>query len=109
VCDVLLKTMARFATLEASLEVGHCCDMLVNESLNNTVSWVAPKNKTCSASQSLDNQISVAVGVNGLGMCSYFCCLFQQLHIQMTDDVRHCLQQINVRRTCPINTSCEVK
>jgi len=106
--DVLHNILARFVTLEALREVGHGFDTLVNKSLNNTISWVAPKNKTYSTSQSLDNRISVAVGINGLGVYLYFCRLFILLGIDMTDDISHYLQQIDARRTYRILKSRDV-
>jgi len=109
--DVLHNILAWFVTLEALRKVGHGYDTLVNESLNNTISWVAPKNKTYSTSQSLDNRISVAVGINGIDIYSFFCRLFQLLGIQMTEDVACYLKQIDSRRTYRINKSreCEQK
>ena len=104
---ILQATLARFVTEDALLEVGHGMDTLVNESLNNTISWLAPKNKTYSTSQSLMNRISVAVGINGVGTYAYFTRLFQLLHIQMTDDISHYLKMIDSRRTYRINKAKE--
>ena len=54
-CDKLCLIMARFVTLEALKEVVHNMDTCANESFNNTIVWVAPKNKVYSGSQSLQN------------------------------------------------------
>lgn len=40
----LTKLMDHFITIAALKEVGHGSDTQVNESLNNTISWLAPKN-----------------------------------------------------------------
>jgi len=73
------NVLPRFVTHEALLEVAHGVDTLVNESLNNSISWLASQNKTCSTSQSLLNRISVAVGINALGIYLHFCRLFHLL------------------------------
>ena len=78
--DWLLKTLARFITLSALKEVGHGGDTQVNELLNQTISWLSPKNKTYSGSKSLTNRINIAVGIHLVGMYDYFCdCLEQSL------------------------------
>lgn len=52
----LESRLARFVTAEGLEEVGHGWDTQVNESLNNTVTWVAPKTKHCSASYPIPPQ-----------------------------------------------------
>jgi hypothetical protein len=87
----LSKMVARFITLERLKEVAHVYDTQVNESLNNTISWLAPKNKCFGGSQSLTNRICIAVGVNTLGVQKYFVKLFKALAIPMTPNVAHFL------------------
>ena len=53
--DYLANVLARFITIEALEEVGHGGDTQVNESLNQTITWYAPKNKTYAGSVSLLN------------------------------------------------------
>jgi hypothetical protein len=67
-------------------------DTQVNESFNNTVSWVAPKNKVYCGSCSLSNRISIAVGVNSLGIARYFTRLFKSMGIQLTPSITHYLE-----------------
>ena len=82
---------ARFVELEALKEVAHALDTCVNESFNNTISWLAPKNKVYCGSNSLLNRISIAIGVTSLGTLECFRRLFERLGIQLTQDVVHFL------------------
>ena len=88
----LQSIMARFTTLEALKEVGHNMDTCANESFNNTVSWLAPKNKVYCGTNSLKNRICIALGISTLGTMKYYQGLFQRMGITMHDDVRHYLQ-----------------
>ena len=106
---LLHEAIARFVALDALREVGHGMDTLVNESLNNSIAWLAPKNKTYSMSHSLLNRISVAIAINALGIYGFFQRLFQLLHIDMTPDVAHYLKQVDAPRTYRINKSQETK
>ena len=87
----LTNTVARFITLDALKEVGHGSDTQVNESLNNFVAWLAPKNKTYSGSMSLSNRISIALGIHSIGTLAYFERLFTKLGITVSDDILHYL------------------
>jgi F0F1-type ATP synthase delta subunit len=42
----LKEMLARFLTIDALKEVAHNLDTCVNESMNQVVSWLAPKNKS---------------------------------------------------------------
>jgi hypothetical protein len=90
--DELSKKVARFITLDRLKEVAHGMDSQVNESLNNTVSWFAPKNKVYCGTQSLGNRIGLALGINALGHRVYFGRLFKALGISMTNNVAHFLE-----------------
>ena len=90
--DELTKLVSRFITLEALLEVAHNMDTLVNESLNNTIAWVAPKNKIYCGTISLSIRIAIAVGITSVGPLQFFTDLFRVLGINMTPDVAHWLQ-----------------
>lgn len=59
--------IARFITLESLKEVAHGMDTCANESFNNTIAWLAPKNKVHCGSNSLKNCISIAIGITALG------------------------------------------
>ena len=88
----LKKILARFITLEALKEVAHNMDTCANESFNNTVSWLAPKNKVYCGTSSLKNRICVALGLTSLGTLKYYEGLFLRMGITMEKDVRHYLQ-----------------
>ena len=88
----LERTVARFVSDEALKEVGHGSDTQVNESLNNTVSWNAPKNKTYSGSRSLSNRICLALGVHSVGTYEYYMGLFEKCGIFVSADTQHYLR-----------------
>jgi hypothetical protein len=88
----LSDKLARFISLDRLQEVAHGMDSQVNESLNNTISWLAPKNKVYCASSSLSNRIGIAVGINSLGMVEYFSRLLKSLGIIMTPNIKHFLE-----------------
>jgi hypothetical protein len=67
-------------------------DSQVNESLNNTVSWFAPKNKVYCGSLSLSNRIGLALGINALGHKQYFARLFKSFGISMSSNIAHFLE-----------------
>jgi hypothetical protein len=84
---VLQHLLSRFITMDKLRDVSHVMDTQVNESLNNTISWLAPKNKCYGGSQSLQNRIVIAVGINSLGLHKYFTRVFAALGITMTPNV----------------------
>lgn len=55
--NVLKGIVARFTTMERLKEVDHGMDTNVNESFNNTASWIAPKNKVYCGSGSLHTRL----------------------------------------------------
>ena len=83
--------LPRFLTKNALHEVAHSMDTQVNESLNNSIAWLAPKNKTYSGSTSLRNRVCVAIGISSIGTLHYFRRIFEALDIKMTPDVEHYL------------------
>ena len=95
----LTKLVSRFITQKALEEVGHGMDTLVNESLNNTISWFAPKNKTYSRTQSLRNRIAIPICINSVGTLKFYERLFVKLKIAMPPDVRYHVQQVDESRT----------
>jgi hypothetical protein len=90
--DVLSNKLSRFITFDRIKEVAHGMDSQVNESLNNTVSWFAPKNKVYCGSLSLSNRIGLALGINALGHKDYFVRLFKLFGISMMSNISHFLQ-----------------
>jgi hypothetical protein len=89
---ILSDKVSRFVTFERLKEVAHGMDTQVNESFNNTASWFAPKNKVYCGSCSLTNRLSIALGINSLGLTAYFKRLFMKLGINLTKNVLHCLE-----------------
>jgi hypothetical protein len=90
--QALDNILSRFVTLEKLKEVSHGLDTQMNESFNNAVAWLAPKNKVYCASGSLTNRISIALGVNALGSEAYYTRLYKKLGITMTGNIMHCLK-----------------
>jgi len=77
--------------LDALKEVAHSLDTCANESFNNTMAWVALKNKVYAGSNSLSNRMSIAIGTKTLGIREYYIGLFHKLGIEMTPDILHYL------------------
>jgi len=96
--DYLKNVLARFTTLQALKEMSHGYDTLVNESLNNSIAWLAPKNKVHASTASLATRIGIALCINTLGTMAFYSRIFQMLGITMNDDVRYYIQQINDAR-----------
>jgi hypothetical protein len=86
---LLQDMVGRFVTLEQLKEVAHMMDTQVNESFNNTVALLAPKNKVYCGSSSLLNRVGIAVGIKSIGMLQYFTRLYKALGINMTPNVAH--------------------
>ena len=68
------------------------------ESFNQSVTWVAPKNKVYSLSNSLQNCIALAVALNGLGTREFYTVFLGRLGIVVTSDVENWLSQTSVAR-----------
>jgi hypothetical protein len=97
--EKLQPMVERFVTIDRLKEVAHGMDTQVNESFNNTFSWLAPKNKVYCGSQSLRNRLSIGIGINALGHPSYFTRLYKTLGIVMTENVQNFLDMKESRRT----------
>ena len=91
--------------MEALDEVGHGGDTQVNKSLNQTISWYAPKNKTYAGSVSLLNQIGIALGIHSVGIVEYFSRLLLKLEIDPTPELLYFLQSQQKGRANRINKS----
>ena len=65
----------------------------VNESINNTISWKAPKNKNYAGTQSLLNRVMMAGATHLIGNEQYFIQLYNRLGIPMQNGTRHYLSQ----------------
>ena len=84
--------LAKYASLERLREVAHGMDTNCNESLNNTISYFAPKNRVFCATRSLHNRVAIAIGINSMGFAAYFQRLLKALGIAVTANVEHWLQ-----------------
>ena len=67
-------------------------DTQKNESMNNVIAYVAPKNKTMSHSMSLNNSISCVVGISIFGFKTYWKQVFDLMGIQTTQTFKQFLQ-----------------
>jgi len=101
--EQLNHLIARFITIEALLELAHSLDTNANESFNQSISWMAPKNKVYSMSVSLKIRIGMAIGINTMGLVRYYRLLFDKLGMAMTSDVYHYLQVKDSNRFKRIN------
>ena len=63
-----------------------------NESMNNVIAYVAPKNKTMSQSMSLNNRISCIVGISIFGFKTYWEQVFNLMDIKTTPTLTDFLQ-----------------
>ena len=59
-------------------------DTQKNESMNNVIAYVAPKNKTMSHTMSLNNRISCIVGISIFGFKTYWEQVFNLMDIKTT-------------------------
>ena len=96
---LLQPVVERFIGLEALAELDHGMDTQVNESLNNTLSWMAPKNKVYCSSGSLQNRISIAIGIASIGFMAYYKRLLNKMGIVMTPDILHFLRIVDGYRS----------
>jgi hypothetical protein len=90
--SVLSNKMERFCTQDRLEEMAHTLDTNMNEAFNQICTWFAPKNKVFAGSGSLHNRIALAVGVNSLGVESFFKRLFKALGIPLTPNVAYYLE-----------------
>ena len=63
-----------------------------NESMNNVIAYVAPKNKTMVHSMSLNNRISCVVGISIFRFNTYWKQMFALMEIQTTPTFEQLLQ-----------------
>jgi len=87
-CQKVNATVSRFVSKEALAEVSRGMDTQMNESLNNDVSWFAPKCEVLWSTGSLQNRLSMTIGVNSLGFLGRCCKLHAKLGTALTPDIR---------------------
>ena len=95
----LEHVIERFVTFDRLREVAHGMDTNVNESFNNTFSWLAPKNKVYCGTQSLHNRLSIGIGIQSIGLLEYFKRLYSTLGISITPNVLNFLAVKEVKRS----------
>jgi hypothetical protein len=82
--ELLKSIVDKYITMDKLKEVAHGYSTQMNESLNNTVSWFAQKNKTLSGSVSLTLRINLAVGITLVGYEAYISELLSRMGIDLT-------------------------
>ena len=96
--DALNNIMAKYTSIERLREVSHSYDTNPNESMNNLVAWIAPKNKCFSGSGSLITRVSVAVCIQSKGFSAFFTTLLERLGITPSPGTEYWLQQHDKKR-----------
>lgn len=84
VYETLKEIIEPFITMERLVEIGHGFDTQTNESLNNTVSWLAPKNKTYCGSVALRCRVASALGIHLIGFKPFVEKVLGRLGIKVT-------------------------
>ena len=97
--DQLKLIVDLFTSEEMLFEAWHIFCTQKNESLNNTFSYLAPKNRTFSGSMSLTHRIMLAIGINVLGYNKFLSIIMQRLHIDKTSTVDNFLIKKDIART----------
>ena len=97
--DALLPILNKYISFERLKEIAHGMDTNANESINNTISYFAPKNRVYCATRSLQTRIGMAIGIVSLGFQPYFVRLFKELGIAMPPNVLHYLEVRDSYRT----------
>eukprot|EP00978_Attheya_sp_CCMP212_P028806 scaffold100531_cov56-Attheya_sp.AAC.2 len=72
-----------FGMISRLIAIVHPYNTQRNESLNSLITWYAPKNRTYSCSMSLENRISIAVGVSILGYKLFWERVYSKLEVPM--------------------------
>lgn len=87
VCKCLRGIVSPFIASNTLMEIAHGHDTQINESLNNTISWMALKNKTFCGSRSLPGRVHLAVGIALVGHCRFMLGLLDWLGAEVTASV----------------------
>jgi hypothetical protein len=92
--DLLKSILDKYISLEKLREVAHGFSTQMNESMNNTIAWMAQKNKTLSGSVALSVRIHLAVGITLVGYEVYIAELLNRMGIELTKGTAGHLNQI---------------
>ena len=96
--DKLEEIISPFISLQGLEDIAHGGDTQVNESLNNSMTWLAPKNKTISGSRSLANRVAICCCINLLGYDEFLHRLFQRMGLDMNDSTWYSIRQLQEYR-----------
>jgi len=107
--SILCDAIAPFISLSCLRELGHGANTNVNESLNNTISWFAPKNRTYSGSCSLRNRVGMAVSIHLVGHDVFYEDLINELGLNMDARFFHCLEVTQRERMKHLESSRTAK
>jgi hypothetical protein len=86
---VLVDKIDRFIQLDKLVDIAHGMDTNVNEAFNQICTWFCPKNKVYCGSGSLANRLSMAVGINSVGVEVFFVRLYEAMGITVSPNVIH--------------------
>ena len=90
--NLLKKTLLPFQIDKVLKDSLHMFDTQKNESMNNVIAYVAPKNKMMMHSMSLKNRISCVVGISIFGFKTYWKQVFDLMEIQKKSMFKQFLQ-----------------
>ena len=90
--QALASIVDKYITFNRLKEIAHGMDTNANESINNIISYFAPKNRVYCATRLLQTRIGIAIGIISLGFRPYFQRLFKELGIAMPSSVLHYLE-----------------
>lgn len=76
-------------------DVAHGKDTKLNESLNSTIAWMAPKNKTLSESRSLQGSVCLALGIQLISFRPHMTELLNRLGIALTPGTKAHLARVH--------------
>lgn len=76
----------------------HNHDVNCNESMDNVIAWLAPKNKLSSGTVSLEGHVEIAVCVQSLGFEVFFRDLLAKMNIDTTEGTKCWLQKSDGNR-----------
>ncbi len=83
----LKKIFDQYANLEQMGYCNHPYDTQTNESLNQAIATLAPKNTCYSGTISLYSRIALVIGIHNLGHVEHFNVLFETLGMAMTHNL----------------------
>ena len=83
----LKKIFDQYANLEQMGYCNHPYDTQTNESLNQAIATLAPKNTCYSGTISLYSRIALVIGIHNLGHVKHFNVLFETLGMAMTHNL----------------------